>query len=362
MAFQPSDSFNEKKEILRQQRRQRKSGWGGGVGLAIFAVIWTALVLCFDVFVGYGMVKAVLAQNYPSTTGEVIHSKLERHRGDDGYTYGADIHFTYAVGGQTYTSEEHSYGAWNNSDSSGARKLLRKYPVGETVTVYYNPSDPSDAVLERGVQGMHAFMLMFMAPFNVVMLGLWYGAVVMVWTKLFGNDKDKIGGYELVQEGFQTRLKLGNANPLVMVMVGFGVGCFLSIFPIAFLGYTESLTAVGIGLAFAAACAVFGGYWQIKRNITGEGDLILDRTNMKLVFPAVAMGGTPMELSMMDLNTVGVKRVSDSNSNDQFAPTVTYIDENQIRQEIQIVKWQDEDAANDLADWLRQELGLEQPG
>jgi len=69
-----------------------------------------------------------------------------------------------------------------------------------------------------------------------------------------------------------------------------------------------------------------------------------------------------MELSMMDLNTVGVKRVSDSNSNDQFAPTVTYIDENQIRQEIQIVKWQDEDAANDLADWLREELGLKQPG
>lgn len=360
MAFQHSDSFNEKKEILRQQRRKRKSGWGGGCGLAIFAIIWTTLVLCFDAFVGYGMVKAVLAQSYPETRGEVVHSELERHSGEDGYTYGADIHFTYEVEGQRFTNEEYAYGAWNNSDSSGARKMLRKYPVGKTVRVYYNPSDPSDAVLERGVQGMHAFMLMFMAPFNVVMLGLWYGAVVMVWTKLFGKDKDKIGGYDLVQEGFQTRLKLGNANPLVMVMVGFGAGCFISIFPIAFLGYTESLTVVGIGLGFATLCAVFGGYWQMKRNITGEGDLVLDRTNMKLVIPGKGTNSS-QELSLMELNTVGVKRISDSD-NDQFAPTVTYVDENQIRQEIQIVKWQDEDAAHDLADWLRQELGLQQPG
>lgn len=360
MAFQHSDSFNEKKEILRQQRRKRKSGWGGGFGFAIFALIWSAFVLGFDIFVGYGMVKAVLAQNYPETRGEIVHSELDRVSTDDGYTYGADIHFTYKVNGQSYTNEEYAYGAWNNSDSSHAKKMLRKYPVGKTVRVYYNDSDPSDAVLERGVSGGHAFMLMFLAPFNVVMLGLWYGAAAMLWTKLFGQDKDKIGGYEIVQEGFQTRLKLGNANPLVMVMVGFGVGCFISIFPIAFLGFYESLTAVGIGLAFAAICAVFGGYWQMKRNITGEGDLVLDRTNMKLIFPAVAMGGTPIELSMMELNTVGVKRVSDSDS-EQYAPTVTYVDEYQIRQEIQIVKWQDEDAANDLADWLRQELGLEQP-
>lgn len=361
MAFQHSDSFNEKKEILLQQRRQKKSGCGG-FGLAIFALIWSAFVLGFDYFVGYEMVKTVLAQSYPETRGEVIHSELEEVSTEDGYTYGADIHFTYQVDGQSYTSEEYAYGAWNNSNSSGAKKMLRKYPVGKTVRVYYNPSDPSDAVLEHGVSGGHAFMLMFMAPFNVVMLGLWYGVAAMLWTKLFGKDKDKIGGYDLVQDGFQTRLKLGNANPLVMMMVGFGVGCFISIFPIAFLGYYESLTAVGIGLAFAAGCAVFGGYWQMKRNITGEGDLVLDRTNMKLIFPPVAMGGSPLELSMMELNSVGVKRITDSEGDDQFAPTVTYVDENQIRQEIQIVKWSDEEAAEDLVAWLRQELGLEQPG
>jgi hypothetical protein len=31
-----------------------------------------------------------------------------------------------------------------------AQSIVDRYPDGATVTVYYNPADPSDAVLERG--------------------------------------------------------------------------------------------------------------------------------------------------------------------------------------------------------------------
>lgn len=41
-----------------------------------------------------------------------------------------------------------------SSDPTAARILLKRYPVGKRVTVYYNPARPQQAVLEPGVSGM----------------------------------------------------------------------------------------------------------------------------------------------------------------------------------------------------------------
>ena len=34
---------------------------------------------------------------------------------------------------------------------SGAHKVVERYPAGAQVLVYYDPNNPSDAVLERGM-------------------------------------------------------------------------------------------------------------------------------------------------------------------------------------------------------------------
>lgn len=39
------------------------------------------------------------------------------------------------------------------SGGSWAYKVVERYPVGAQVMVYYDPSNPSDAILERGMPG-----------------------------------------------------------------------------------------------------------------------------------------------------------------------------------------------------------------
>ncbi|MGF3585282.1 MAG: DUF3592 domain-containing protein [Thermoplasmatota archaeon] len=44
-----------------------------------------------------------------------------------------------------------SYGYAYSSDYNAAYQLVENYPVGKTVTIYYNPNNPSQAVLIKGV-------------------------------------------------------------------------------------------------------------------------------------------------------------------------------------------------------------------
>lgn len=52
-------------------------------------------------------------------------------------------------------------GRLNTGREAHARKLEAQLPVGESVTVYYNPSDPADSVLNRGLSEDSSVRLAF---------------------------------------------------------------------------------------------------------------------------------------------------------------------------------------------------------
>ncbi|WP_420811450.1 DUF3592 domain-containing protein, partial [Microbulbifer mangrovi] len=58
-----------------------------------------------------------------------------------------DVEYEYVVNGYTYTSSKVSYSA---SGSRYSRKVLRKFPEGKKVTVYFDSLNPRYAVLEMG--------------------------------------------------------------------------------------------------------------------------------------------------------------------------------------------------------------------
>src|SRR5262249_25301486 len=59
-----------------------------------------------------------------------------------------NIEYEFSVGAQTYRGARIAI-----TDTSGpdAEAALDHYPVGKTVTVYYDPADPNNCVLEREV-------------------------------------------------------------------------------------------------------------------------------------------------------------------------------------------------------------------
>jgi Protein of unknown function (DUF3592) len=98
--------------------------------------------------------KARQSPSWPSIEGEIAHSAVQQETNTTatGYstTYKADISYRYKVNGTNYSSTKVSHVTLSTSATSRAQGIVQKYPDKSRVQVYYNPSDPSEAVLEPG--------------------------------------------------------------------------------------------------------------------------------------------------------------------------------------------------------------------
>ena len=109
--------------------------------------------------------KAEASQSWPSTTGQIIRSEVKQsaNTDDDGntsYSYYPSVEYTYQITGQTYTSKRLVFGALKGYGSSAkAVADLQPYSLGGQVTVYYNPENPSEAVLERKAGALSGMMI-----------------------------------------------------------------------------------------------------------------------------------------------------------------------------------------------------------
>ena len=119
--------------------------------LLTVGIIGFVLVILNVVFLGiiYFMRRrmAVVSQ-WPSTMGTVIMSTIEwRSSSDSGSTAYPVVRYSYQVNGQPYQSYKLAPGP--EVGGTGAQKVVAKYPSGAQVLVFYNPQNPSEAVLER---------------------------------------------------------------------------------------------------------------------------------------------------------------------------------------------------------------------
>jgi hypothetical protein len=116
----------------------------GAIGTGILT--WTAV----------NFVYALLSRSWPKAIGAVIASDLRRSRDSEGgYLYRNEVSNRYSVDGQEFVATRSRFGdrlvvSW----SAAAAKLVRRYPVGSVVHVHDDPTDPSEAVLEAGINGL----------------------------------------------------------------------------------------------------------------------------------------------------------------------------------------------------------------
>jgi len=101
--------------------------------------------------------KARQSLSWPSIEGEISHSAVLYQTNTTDRTaaptWKADIAYRYKVGGRNYSSSRISILDFASSSTSRAENIVSRYPDKSTVQVYYNPTDPSDSVLEPGSAG-----------------------------------------------------------------------------------------------------------------------------------------------------------------------------------------------------------------
>lgn len=118
-------------------------------------IIGTVMILAgggIGFFIGKPILdKAQASADWPTVQGEVIESEVESHRNRKKKTsYEAVVIYRNEVDGSSFEGDEVWAGQYSSSNRSQMQDIVRQYPVGAEVSVYYSPDDPAVAVLQPG--------------------------------------------------------------------------------------------------------------------------------------------------------------------------------------------------------------------
>ncbi len=107
----------------------------------------------------------------------LLRAGYDTHSGDDSITYEAYADYTYDVDGRQYSNDRVAIagGADNIGDyhTDMGRRLSGARSRGESIVVYVDPDEPSQAIIDRSLRwGLIGFKSIFLFVFGGVGLGL----------------------------------------------------------------------------------------------------------------------------------------------------------------------------------------------
>jgi hypothetical protein len=136
----------------------------------IIVVVLLILNVVFLAIIFFMRRRMATVSQWPSTMGTVNASYLDRrYSSDSGYTNYPVVQYSYQVSGQAYRGMKIAPGP--DVGGTGAGKVVARYPAGAQVMVFYNPQNPSDAVLERKAPAQW-LMWLLLAVFDCSLCGV----------------------------------------------------------------------------------------------------------------------------------------------------------------------------------------------
>ncbi|MGD1086190.1 MAG: DUF3592 domain-containing protein [Verrucomicrobiota bacterium] len=328
------------------------------VFLLFFTLFWSAGALFFDGLVARGIFKQLESRHYPSATGTVTHSEVTTHHGSKGGTsYKANINYRFDVAGKAFTGSRLRFNP-SFSDSASANSLVAAHRLGSTVQVFYNPNDPQDSLLFPGVNGSDFLVVLFLTPFNAVMLGFWIWTGGWLRERLF---RPLAGGVKIIADGMSTRVRLPQFGAVGWGLVTAGGMGFVSVFIVAFS--TKMQPSIGFVLTTIAAVYLAGvgvAFWQWRKISSGIDDLVINEGARTLDLPQTLGRQQPLSVGIADIESLTVETIEHiSNKGSRsytFAPTLRLRGPHSGDQKL--ADWSDKMKADAFADWLRRQLAL----
>lgn len=134
----------------------------------IIMLIWTMVTVGADVYVGRYYWDQHKSANYLETNGLVTVNRqvIESRTSKSGHSYHSTnfvLQYTYQVGDRTYVGTRYRYSFLSPQWNANA------FPTGATVSVFYNPDKPGEAVLSRGVNATDNHVMEFVAACNLLL-------------------------------------------------------------------------------------------------------------------------------------------------------------------------------------------------
>ncbi|MFC1845110.1 DUF3592 domain-containing protein [Thermodesulfobacteriota bacterium] len=132
----------------------RKSGIASPV---IFFLVGGAMIILF----GIKVMDGLQSEKWLPTKAQIICWEGGEGRGVENKRRSfININYLYSVYGQTYSGEHITYQSLkSNTQSLQSIDFINKYKKGDMVDVYYNPEDPSQAILIPGYSKLYFIIL-----------------------------------------------------------------------------------------------------------------------------------------------------------------------------------------------------------
>lgn len=157
-------------------------------------VIFFGIFALFGVGFLYGFFlrpvwKIWSARDWVEVPCVVEASQVHRHSSDDGATYSVDVLYRYEVNGRVFRANRYSFATGSSSGRDGKSRVVRQYPPGRETICFVDPSEPTEAVLNRGFTPEMWFGLI-----PLVFLGIGVGGIIFAVRKSRKSAKPQNAG------------------------------------------------------------------------------------------------------------------------------------------------------------------------
>jgi hypothetical protein len=158
--------------------------------LALLLVFWIA---CLPRYL-----RIKKSAQWPSAPGVMTSSFIQRGICKNVPCYQGRIAYRYRVENTEYTGTAFDLGRSHWAAQESWQKVLDRYPIGKAVSVYYEPGNPTRAVLEPGLVG-ETLILYKMVSGMTCFFGLslaaalaWYHDPEVSVARLAANSREKL--------------------------------------------------------------------------------------------------------------------------------------------------------------------------
>ena len=155
---------------------QKPSGCWSGCFLCVFFSIFF-VVGCITFFFMFlrPLYQIHAARNWVEAPCVIESSEVLEHSDSDGTTYSVRVVYKYFFQGKTYSSDRYSFEAGSTNGRAGKERIVDRYPPGSESICYVDPSDPTQAVLNREFVPAIWFGLLPLIFVAVGGGGIWFG-------------------------------------------------------------------------------------------------------------------------------------------------------------------------------------------
>jgi hypothetical protein len=141
------------------------------------------LVIC--VVVGIAMIaysffqrsRLRASETWVPITATIAKAELLTSATTDSSEYRISVAYEYVANGVSYTGKRIGFGPRSYIRKKRAQAELERYPVSGTVTAYFDPENPAEAVLVREAPSNMLYLVM-----GICMLA--FAAGIVVWTSI----------------------------------------------------------------------------------------------------------------------------------------------------------------------------------